>query len=119
MTDRVLWSPGVAAVLSLVIPGAGQMYKGQVLNGLVWLVVVVIGYVMFIGPGVILHIFCILGAASGKNTAPDPAAPNPDTPCEMPRLPRTGIKGCAQVQALRFGSATATTHGFNEFKQPA
>jgi hypothetical protein len=24
------WSPGVAAVLSLVIPGAGQLYKGQV-----------------------------------------------------------------------------------------
>lgn len=23
------WHPGVAAVLSLVIPGAGQMYKGQ------------------------------------------------------------------------------------------
>jgi TM2 domain-containing membrane protein YozV len=84
MTDRVLWSPGVAAVLSLVIPGAGQMYKGQVLNGLVWLVVVVIGYVMFIAPGVILHIFCILGAASGKNTAPDPAAPNPDTHVKCP-----------------------------------
>ena len=51
--------------MSLVIPGAGQMYKGQVVNGLVWLVVVLIGYVLFILPGVALHIACILGAASG------------------------------------------------------
>lgn len=60
------WSPGVAAVLSLVIPGAGQMYKGQVFNGLAWLVIVPIGYVFFIIPGVILHVLCILGASMGK-----------------------------------------------------
>jgi len=59
------WSKGVAAVLSLVIPGAGQMYKGQVLNGMVWLFFVVFGYVLFILPGVILHLCCIAGAASG------------------------------------------------------
>ncbi len=59
------WNPGIAALLSLVIPGAGQMYKGQVFNGLVWLVVVVIGYVVFVIPGLVLHLFCIIGAASG------------------------------------------------------
>lgn len=59
------WSPGVAAVLSLVIPGAGQMYKGQVGNGLAWLLVVVLGYVFFVVPGLILHLCCIVGAASG------------------------------------------------------
>ena len=59
------WSPGVAAVLSLVIPGAGQIYKGQILNGLVWLVFVVVGYVMLILPGLFLHVCCIVGAASG------------------------------------------------------
>lgn len=62
------WSPGVAAVLSLVIPGAGQMYKGQVLNGLVWLFVVVVGYVMFIFPGLVLHVCCIIGATMGDPT---------------------------------------------------
>jgi TM2 domain-containing membrane protein YozV len=62
------WIPGVAAVLSLVIPGAGQMYKGQVFNGLLWLIFVVIGYAMFVVPGVILHICCIIGAASGDPT---------------------------------------------------
>lgn len=63
------WSPGVAAVLSLVIPGAGQMYKGQIFNGLLWLVFVVIGYLLFIVPGLVLHLLCILGAASGKPKA--------------------------------------------------
>lgn len=62
------WSPGVAAVLSLVIPGAGQMYKGQVANGLVWLLFVIIGYALVIVPGLILHLCCIFGAASGDPT---------------------------------------------------
>ena len=60
-----LWSPGVAAVLSLVIPGAGQMYKGNVGTGLAWLLFVVIGYCLFVFPGVILHIICIVTATSG------------------------------------------------------
>ncbi len=62
------WSPGIAAVLSLVIPGAGQMYKGSVGGGLVWLVVVVFGYVLFIVPGLVLHLCCIVSAASGDPT---------------------------------------------------
>lgn len=61
-----LWSPGIAAVLSLLIPGAGQMYKGQVANGIVWLFCVVIGYMLFILPGAVLHIACVLGAAQGN-----------------------------------------------------
>ena len=61
------WSPGIAAVLSLVIPGAGQMYKGSVFSGLLWLLFVVIGYALFVIPGLILHLICIFGAASGSN----------------------------------------------------
>jgi TM2 domain-containing membrane protein YozV len=60
------WSPGIAAVLSLVIPGAGQMYKGKVGVGLLWLVAVVIGYTAMIVPGIILHLVCIFNAASGQ-----------------------------------------------------
>lgn len=30
------WHPGVAAVLSLIIPGAGQIYKGSFGTGIVW-----------------------------------------------------------------------------------
>lgn len=59
-------SGGVAAVLSLVIPGAGQMYKGSVSDGIFWLIIVAIGYAMMIIPGLILHICCIVSASSSK-----------------------------------------------------
>jgi TM2 domain-containing membrane protein YozV len=58
------WSPGVAAVLSFFIPGLGQLYKGNVGGGILWFIAVALGYVMFIIPGVILHIICIVSAAS-------------------------------------------------------
>lgn len=61
------WSRGVAMLLSLIIPGLGQVYKGQIINGLVWFVLVIVGYIPFVIPGIILHILCILGAASGRN----------------------------------------------------
>jgi TM2 domain-containing membrane protein YozV len=32
-------SPGVAAVLSFVIPGLGQFYNGKFLRGIFWLIV--------------------------------------------------------------------------------
>jgi TM2 domain-containing membrane protein YozV len=38
-TLRPTRHPGVAAVLSLVIPGAGQMYRGDIGAGFIWLVV--------------------------------------------------------------------------------
>ena len=59
------WSPGIAALLSFLIPGAGQMYKGNVGVGLLWLIFVVAGYFIFVVPGVILHLICIFHAASG------------------------------------------------------
>jgi hypothetical protein len=62
------WNRGIAALLSLIIPGAGQMYKGQVLNGLVWLIVVVVGYAALVVPGVLLHLCCIAGASMGDPT---------------------------------------------------
>lgn len=60
------WSPGIAALLSLFIPGAGQIYKGNVASGIGWLIFVPIGYFMFLVPGIILHIICIATAASGN-----------------------------------------------------
>ena len=58
------WSPLVAMFLSLLIPGLGQLYKGQALNGFVWFCLTVAGYFLII-PGIILHVCCVLGAASG------------------------------------------------------
>ena len=60
------WSGLLAAFLSFIIPGLGQLYKGQVINGAVWFAVTVIGYVAFIIPGLVLHLCCILGAATGN-----------------------------------------------------
>jgi hypothetical protein len=62
------WSPGTAALLSLIIPGAGQMYKGQVISGLFLLFCTAIGYLLFIIPGLFIHFICIVGAASGDPT---------------------------------------------------
>jgi TM2 domain-containing membrane protein YozV len=60
------WSPGLAAVLSFFLPGLGQLYKGQIVNGIVWFFMVMCGYAALILPGVILHFFCVLGALSGN-----------------------------------------------------
>lgn len=64
--QRTSPSNGIAAVLSLVIPGAGQMYKGSVLGGLLWLAFVTLGYLCLIFPGILLHLTCIFSAASGQ-----------------------------------------------------
>ena len=55
---------GIAALLSLIIPGAGQIYKGQIVTGLILLVLVTVGYCLII-PGMVLHLCCILEAAGG------------------------------------------------------
>lgn len=57
-------SPGAAAVISLFVPGLGQMCQGKLIRGLIWLVSVPLGYLAFIAPGVILHIACVVCAAN-------------------------------------------------------
>lgn len=52
--------PGVAAVLSLVIPGVGQIYNGDFLRGIFWLIVTP-GF--WIGTGDLLGWVCHLIAA--------------------------------------------------------
>jgi TM2 domain-containing membrane protein YozV len=56
--------PGVAALLSFLWPGAGQIYARHVGAGIGWMFFVVIGYLFFLLPGLILHIACIFSAAS-------------------------------------------------------
>jgi TM2 domain-containing membrane protein YozV len=52
--------PGVAAVLSFFIPGVGQIYNGDFLRGLFWLIVTP---GMWIGTGGLLGWICHLIAA--------------------------------------------------------
>lgn len=59
------WDPTVAALLSFIFPGLGQIYKGQPVNGIVWMIAVFAGYFFFVLPGLVLHLLCIIGAASG------------------------------------------------------
>jgi TM2 domain-containing membrane protein YozV len=59
------WNPLVAMLLSFLIPGLGQLYKGQPVNGLVWFVAVLVGYAVFLVPGLVLHLCCVIGAGLG------------------------------------------------------
>ncbi len=52
--------PGLAAVLSLVIPGVGQFYNGDFLRGLFWLIVTP---GLWIGTGGLLGWVCHVIAA--------------------------------------------------------
>jgi len=58
------WSRFVAALLSLLIPGLGQLYKGQPIRGVLWFFLVAAAYTAGI-PGFVLHVCCILGATMG------------------------------------------------------
>jgi TM2 domain-containing membrane protein YozV len=82
--DHRSYSPGVAALLSFIIPGAGQMYKGQISGGLIWFVIVVCGYVFFL-PGIILHICCIFSAASPPKKHSDTVKILPPDSPQMPK----------------------------------
>ena len=57
----------VAAVLSLLVPGAGQLYAGRPLSAVAWFAVVTIGYMMLIVPGILLHVLCIASAAGAAH----------------------------------------------------
>jgi TM2 domain-containing membrane protein YozV len=52
----------IAAIWSMMLPGLGQMMKGQIMPGIIWAVVVSSGYFSFMWPGIIAHAFCILDA---------------------------------------------------------
>ena len=54
-----------AAALSLFLPGVGQIYSGRVLQGIGWMLATGVGYLLFLIPGLILHICCIVNAALG------------------------------------------------------
>lgn len=54
--------PSTAAFLSFLIPGWGQMRRGRRIEGLICLIAVVAGYFLFILPGLILHVLCMIEA---------------------------------------------------------
>ena len=74
-TMQRTWNPGVAAVLSFFIPGLGQIYKTQVGAGILWLIGTAVGYLMLIMPGIVVHLICVVNAATSD---PNPSTPIPD-----------------------------------------
>lgn len=55
-------SPGVAAVLSVLIPGLGQVYAGRLGAGAAWFVATGFAYWAILIPGFLVHAFCVWSA---------------------------------------------------------
>jgi TM2 domain-containing membrane protein YozV len=56
---RRLPSPGVAAVLAVLIPGLGHVYVGRLLAGAGWFLAISFAYWAIILPGFLLHAISI------------------------------------------------------------
>ena len=62
-------NPGLAAVLSVVIPGVGQIYNGDFLRGIFWLIVTP---GLWIGSGGLLGWIChVIAAYTAHRRATD------------------------------------------------
>ncbi len=59
-------SPTLAAILSLFVPGAGQAYAGRWVSAALWFMLVGAAYALIL-PGLVLHFFCIVSAASSAH----------------------------------------------------
>ena len=57
------WTGTQAALLSLFMPGLGQMCSGRVPSGLLWMMFTIMGYLCLIVPGFILHVLCVINAS--------------------------------------------------------
>jgi TM2 domain-containing membrane protein YozV len=55
-------SPGISAVLSVVVPGLGQVYAGRLLAGALWFLGTAAAYAAVVIPGFLVHAFCIWSA---------------------------------------------------------
>ncbi|MBW2383954.1 MAG: hypothetical protein JRG92_09975 [Deltaproteobacteria bacterium] len=55
-------SPGVAAVLSVILPGLGQVYSGRLLAGGLWFLATTCAYSAVLLPGFLVHGLCIWSA---------------------------------------------------------
>ncbi|MCA8938259.1 MAG: hypothetical protein KDB07_00495, partial [Planctomycetes bacterium] len=55
-------NPVLALILSILVPGIGQMYKNDVKGGVYWLIGTFVGYLLFVLPGLVLHVLCCINA---------------------------------------------------------
>ena len=53
---------GLAGVLSFLLPGLGQIYRGEVVVGMIWMMLTFAGYLSCFFPGLFLHLISIIFA---------------------------------------------------------
>ena len=54
--------PGIAAVLSVLLPGLGQVYAGRLLAGALWFLATAFAYWAILVPGFLAHAVCVWSA---------------------------------------------------------
>ena len=69
---RRLPSPGIAAVLAVLIPGLGHVYCGRLFAGALWFALIGFGYWAIIVPGLLLHAISIWTAYRSAEQAGRP-----------------------------------------------
>ncbi|MBI3332216.1 TM2 domain-containing protein [Candidatus Peregrinibacteria bacterium] len=67
-------NPGVAAVLSVFLPGLGHIYCGRFGIGFAFMFLTPFGYLFFILPGLLIHIAAIYTAYTEAMGGESPAA---------------------------------------------
>lgn len=55
-------SPGIAAVLSVLLPGLGQVYAGRLAAGALWFLATGFAYWAVLVPGFLIHALCVWSA---------------------------------------------------------
>ena len=70
---RRLPSPGIAAVLAVLIPGLGHVYAGRLLAAAVWFLVISFGYWAILVPGLLLHAISVWTAFRAAEEAGGPS----------------------------------------------
>ena len=70
---RRMPSPGIAAVLAVLVPGLGHVYVGRLLAGAVWFLATSFAYWAILVPGFLLHAINIWSAYRAAEEAGDPA----------------------------------------------
>ena len=55
-------APGIAAVLSVLLPGLGHVYSGRLAAGFGWFLAAAFGYWAILVPGFLIHVVSVWAA---------------------------------------------------------
>ncbi len=69
--------PTIAALMTTMLPGLGQLMRGRPMPGVLWAFFVGFGYLAFLWAGIALHVLCILDAGLANREGDLPLSKNP------------------------------------------